>query len=136
MKHSTEMYRKLLLLMMHSKRHMHAVIEKWQMTPVQGMMLMVLQEGQSKPMQELSIIMGCDASNVTGLVDRLESQGLIERTTDPQDRRVKMIKLSSKGCECRSAILEGLRSAEAADLQKLTEEETVTLARIIDKMLN
>lgn len=135
MKHSTEIYRKLMLLMVHSKRHMHAVIEKWELTPVQAMLLMMFEPDQSKTMQELSVVMGCDASNITGLIDRLETQGLMQRTVDPQDRRVKMIQLSEKGCECRSLVLKGLRDAEVCDMQKLSADEVSSLSRIIDKLL-
>lgn len=135
MSHSNEMYRKLILLMIHSKRHMHAAIEEWELTPVQGMLLISFASGESKSMQKLADLMNCDASNITGLIDRMDSQGLIERTVDPKDRRVKMIQLSDKGCKCRAAILDSLRTAEAADLNKLTAEEVAAFEKIIDKLL-
>ncbi len=135
MKHSTEIYRKLMILMMRSKRHMHEVVDTLGMTPVQGMLLMHFEKGQCKSMQELSTLMGCDASNTTGLIDRLDGQGLIERTVDPKDRRVKMIKLSDKGCVCRGKILESLQKAEAADLEKLSPDEVKTLVTLVDKLL-
>ena len=36
-------------------------------------------------------------SNVTGLIDRLEQAGWVERTADPVDRRVKMVRLTTAG---------------------------------------
>jgi DNA-binding MarR family transcriptional regulator len=41
--------------------------------------------------------MGCDASNITGIVDRLEAKELVVRTADPGDRRVKLIERTRAG---------------------------------------
>jgi DNA-binding MarR family transcriptional regulator len=50
----------------------------------------------------------CHDSNVTGLVDRLEQRGLIERQSNPQDRRVKLIALTKAGETFRDRLLERL----------------------------
>ena len=39
----------------------------------------------------------CDDSNVTGIVDRLEARGLIERRPAEHDRRVKLLGLTPEG---------------------------------------
>jgi DNA-binding MarR family transcriptional regulator len=41
--------------------------------------------------------LGCDASNLTGIVDRLEKRGLVERRTVATDRRVKELVLTEAG---------------------------------------
>lgn len=129
-----DIYRNIMYLMMHAKRHLAQIMDERQMTPVQGMLLTIFQGDQGISMQKISQILGCDASNVTGLVDRLDSQDLIERSVDPNDRRVKVIKLSKKGYECRDAMFKALREAEAADLQRLTSEEQKTLNILIMKL--
>ncbi len=48
-------------------------------------------------MGELADRLFCDASNVTGIVDRLESRGLVERQPDPDDRRVRRLVLTADG---------------------------------------
>ena len=50
----------------------------------------------------------CHDSNVTGLVDRLEQRGLIERRRNPKDRRVKLIALTKVGETFRGRLLERL----------------------------
>ena len=50
----------------------------------------------------------CDASNVTGIVDRLEARGLVERRPDPGDRRVKMLALTDEGVALRDEIVRRL----------------------------
>lgn len=49
------------------------------------------------PMRDLADRLCCDASNVTGIVDRLESRGLVERRTASDDRRVKNLVLTDAG---------------------------------------
>jgi DNA-binding MarR family transcriptional regulator len=128
------MYRELISLMMRAKRHMFAICETRKMTPVQGMLLMALKPGQSRTMQELAQMMGCDASNITGLIERLESQGFIERTTLPNDRRVKLIGITEAGLSCRQSILEELAAREAIDIKCLTQEESECFKKALHKL--
>lgn len=51
------------------------------------------------PLSEISTRMLCDNSNLTGIVDRLISKGLVERRPDPHDRRVSLICLTPAGAE-------------------------------------
>lgn len=50
-----------------------------------------------RTMGELAEMLCCDASNVTGIVDRLEARGAVERQALPGDRRVKRIVLTDDG---------------------------------------
>jgi DNA-binding MarR family transcriptional regulator len=49
------------------------------------------------PMSRLADTLGCEASNLTGLVDRLEARHLVERQPEPGDRRVRLLALTSAG---------------------------------------
>lgn len=57
--------------------------------------------GQPLSMRELAQRLCCDASNVTGIVDRLEERGLVERRVAPGDRRVKHLVLTEAGLSLR-----------------------------------
>lgn len=46
---------------------------------------------------ELADTLHCDKTNVTGLVDRVEKQGLVTRVADPDDRRITRLELTKKG---------------------------------------
>jgi DNA-binding MarR family transcriptional regulator len=61
-----------------------------------------------QPMRCLAEAMRCDASNLTGIADRLEQRGLLERRTDPQDRRVKLLVVTPQGQQLRLALHEGM----------------------------
>jgi len=52
-------------------------------------------EGQ--PMRKLSKRLMVTKGNITSLVDRLEDDGLVDRKTSPQDRRVQNIQLTKNG---------------------------------------
>jgi DNA-binding MarR family transcriptional regulator len=49
------------------------------------------------PMRRLATILDCEASNLTGLVDKLEGRGLVQRLPDPTDRRVRLLALTDEG---------------------------------------
>lgn len=49
------------------------------------------------PMRKLAQKLKCEPSNVTGIVDRLEARGLVERRPDPDDRRVKVAAATEEG---------------------------------------
>ena len=48
-------------------------------------------------MRKLAQKLKCEPSNVTGIVDRLEARGLVERRPDPADRRVKVAAATDEG---------------------------------------
>ena len=72
------------------------------LTPTQAMALHTL--GEPCPMRELADNLGHDASHVTAIVDKLESQGLVERHPDPHDRRVKRLALTDEGRELQARL--------------------------------
>lgn len=61
--------------------------------------LMILSRNQSKACKqnEISQLMLVSRANITGLVDSLVRQGLVERASDPHDRRVNMVRILTKG---------------------------------------
>ena len=65
------------------------------LTAAQATLLTLLSEPMS--MRQFAELMGCDASNVTGIVDRLEAKSLVERRADPADRRVKRLARTNEG---------------------------------------
>src|SRR5687768_3211236 len=65
------------------------------LTATQAAILTLLSEPVS--MRDLAKRMGCDASNVTGIIDRLEARKLVVRRSDPADRRVYLIAQTAAG---------------------------------------
>lgn len=84
-----------------------------------------------RPMGSAADAMRCDASYITHIADDLESLGLAERTTDPDDRRVKQMTLTKKGLELHERLQTLLHSANplAVHLDDGEQGELVELLR-------
>jgi MarR family transcriptional regulator, organic hydroperoxide resistance regulator len=67
--------------------------------------LRMLDPDEAMPMSALAERLFCDASNVTGLVDRLEARGLVERRSAEKDRRVKALALTPAGVALRDQVV-------------------------------
>jgi DNA-binding MarR family transcriptional regulator len=77
---------------------------EFDLTPPQLMTLRRLAADEPVPTSEVAKWLSCDTSNVTGIVDRLEARGLVERRAAPGDRRVKMLALTDAGAALRDEI--------------------------------
>ena len=105
-----------------------------ELSPAQCHLLTVIDPDRPMPMGELAGALSCDASNVTGLVDRMESRGLLRRSPWAEDRRVKVLSLTSLGARIRTALLERMTSSPPT-LGRLTEADQRALARILRQLL-
>jgi DNA-binding MarR family transcriptional regulator len=86
------------------------------------------------PMRRLAQRLRCEPSNVTGIVDRLELRGLVERRPDPTDRRVKVAAATDEGRRVARALRDSLRFAREP-LAGLSEGERVALRDALRMML-
>jgi DNA-binding MarR family transcriptional regulator len=122
-------------LLMKVLDHMRAIflgrIAANELSPPQFMLLKLLDEPQG--MRRLADHLHCDASNLTGLADRLEDRHLVERRNDPADRRVKLLALTKQGRALR-ARLERPVTSELPGLAKLTPAERAELARLLRRV--
>jgi DNA-binding MarR family transcriptional regulator len=87
-----------------SKQRFVAIASEFDLSPPQVMALRHLDPAEPKPMSELALALRCDNSNVTGLVDRLEDRGLVERRAAEHDRRVKMLRITERGADVRDRL--------------------------------
>jgi DNA-binding MarR family transcriptional regulator len=86
------------------------------------------------PMRRLAQKLKCEPSNVTGIVDRLELRGLVERRPDPSDRRVKLAAATEEGRRVARSLRESLQFAREP-LAGLSREERVSLRGLLQRML-
>ncbi|QOV38595.1 MarR family transcriptional regulator [Streptomyces ferrugineus] len=87
------------------------------------------------PMRKLAHKLKCEPSNVTGIVDRLESRGLVERRPDPADRRVKLAAATEEGRRVARSLRESLRFAREP-LAGLSHTERLALRDLLLRMLD
>lgn len=104
---------------------------EFDLTAVQARAVLRLHE--PTPMRALAEHLSCDASNVTGIADRLEQRGVAERAIG-SDRRVTLLRLTDKGARVRRALAARV-GAGSLVTAKLTQTERKQLRRLLDKML-
>jgi MarR family transcriptional regulator, organic hydroperoxide resistance regulator len=89
--------------------------------------------GEPCSQRELARSLHFDASNVTDIVDRLEERGLVVRTIDPNDRRIRRLVLTPEGEELRSKLFEQAM-AGAPPVTALSPAEQRSLCVLLGKI--
>ena len=89
-----------------------------QVRPAYLGVLMTLWKRDGLKAVELGREAGLEPSSMTGLLDRMERDGLVARSADPEDRRAHRIHLTEQGREIRGPVIEVVNTA----LDRLMDE--------------
>ncbi len=128
---SRDVLRHLMGVMHAMKAHVAGLAATLDLTPSQLAALSHLDEPRSQ--RELAESLHFDASNITDIVDRLEARGLVVRTVDPNDRRVRRIVRTPEGEELRRTALDEAL-ATAPTVATLSAAEQRTLCELLGKI--
>jgi MarR family transcriptional regulator, organic hydroperoxide resistance regulator len=112
-----------------------ATLSELGLAPMQSMALMQLRPGEPMTMSAMAHALQCDNSNVTGIADRLEAMGLIERRAAEHDRRVKTLVITELGKQVRDQV-ERRMSVPPPPLAGLSEEDAIALRDILQRALD
>src|SRR5262249_26307742 len=82
-----EAWQLLVKFFFSQRADLPSIASEFELSPAQCHLLHLLEPDRPIPMGQLAQGLSCDASNVTGLVDRLESRGLVRRRSSAEDRR-------------------------------------------------
>jgi DNA-binding MarR family transcriptional regulator len=104
------------------------------LTPPQLFALRSLDPEQPVPMRALAQALHCDSSNVTGLVDGLAAQGLVERREAEHDRRVRMLVVTERGADVRARVGDAVQRVPE-QLAALEPEDQLALRDILRRAL-
>lgn len=113
------------------KSQLYIIAESHGLTPVQLHTLRIISKGQNA-MGKIAKVLHCDASNITGIVDRLIALELVTRHEDENDRRIKSIQLTSKGDFALKQIMGELPQRLGWD--RVTSEEMYSMHQVIQKL--
>jgi DNA-binding MarR family transcriptional regulator len=125
----------LFRLLQDDKGSVQEVWSEFDLTPAQASLLHHLEPESALPMIGLADALRCKASNVTGLVDKLEARGLIERQVEAKDRRVKMIALTAAGRRFRTKLLKRLADPPPF-IVSLSYDDKVALRAILNRAVS
>jgi MarR family transcriptional regulator, organic hydroperoxide resistance regulator len=116
-----------------SRRRFLAIASEFELSPPQVRALGVLEPGRPVPMSDLAEALHCDNSNVTGIVDRLEAAGLVERRPHPSDRRVKTVVVTARGARLREEAERRMKVPPPA-FARLDEDDARALRAILERL--
>src|SRR5205085_10405790 len=88
---AAEIWRQIFAFFMATRPQRDLVLERLGLTPNDARAFSSLDETEARTMRSLADEWGCDASNATWMVDRLERRGFAERRTLASDRRGKPV---------------------------------------------
>jgi DNA-binding MarR family transcriptional regulator len=96
--------------------------------------LSVAANGTNPTQRELSEFLDLDPSQVVALVDVLEQRGLVERLTDPKDRRSRMIAVTDEGHRVEQRGYELTEASDREVLACLTAAEREQLRELLTRI--
>ncbi len=85
---------------------------------------------------ELAKSLGVSPRNVTGLTDTLERGGLVERTSDPHDRRSVLVQITPAGNETVRALRAPTQLAMSALFQDFTDADLAQFRHLCLRLVN
>src|SRR5215471_14999427 len=130
-----EAWQLLVKLFFSQRADLPNLASEFELSAAQCHVLHLMEPDRPVPMGRIAEGLACDASNVTGLVDRLESRGLVRRQPSAEDRRVKVLVLTPAGAHLRSIVMERMTQPPES-LNRLSADEKKALVRILKRLLD
>ena len=90
-------------------------------------LLCILERGQPTP-GELATLLGCDKTNITGMVARLAQRGLVDRRPDTRDRRIIHLQLTDQGRHFSHQLKQEVATRVHTRWNSVTEHQRAALA--------
>ena len=104
-------------------------------TPVHFAALQTVASQPGIEQRSLARTVGLDTSTITGVIDRLESRGLLVRSASPEDRRVRQLTPTDAAIQLLAAIAPSTLSAQKLFLDPLSEDEQAEFTRMLRKLV-
>lgn len=125
-----EIHELLFELLLRLRGHVESVASAHELSSAQFLVLRSLDSPRA--MGELAVALRCDASNITGIIDRLEERGLVERQVALDDRRVKHIVVTPEGERLRTQLQRQV--VEHSPVTALTAAERCALVSLLGRL--
>jgi DNA-binding MarR family transcriptional regulator len=123
----------IMKLLVQFKTGLTKIADTYGLTNIQTHALYILDHEGSIATGKVATALHCDASNVTGIIDRLVLIGLVERHEDLQDRRAKKLKLSTKGKNIIKKF--SMRLPDELGISKLSNDQTSAIHEALQMLL-
>src|ERR1700710_2405826 len=106
------------------------------LTPVQFAALVAIRTHPGIDATRLSAVIAFDRSTLGSVIERLEAKGYIERKPGSEDKRVKLLDLTSEGAQLLREIVPSVDRAQARMLQPLKPADRKTLMALMVQLVD
>jgi len=118
------------------KANIHTHFRRMNFTGPQGMLIGIVAHHGEMKVSDLSEKLELSNSTVSGIIDRLEVQGMVERTRSKEDRRVVYVKLSSEFQKSQKQRFVEIERVFESMMSKATPEEMDTILHGLETLQN
>ena len=105
------------------------------LTPVQFAALAAAHRQPGMDQRTLAATIGFDTSTTGGVLDRLESRGLLQRSASAEDRRVRLINLTAAGRHMLQAVTPGMLAAQNRILEPLPQAQRRAFMAMLERLV-
>lgn len=99
-----------------------------------GLLMAVRSDDAGVPLGDLCRALDLSASSLSGLIDRMNRSGLVERVPDAEDGRAFRLRLTAAGCEARQAAVRRAQELNERLRDGFTDDELAIVARWLGSM--
>jgi DNA-binding MarR family transcriptional regulator len=131
----TEIMQALRRIIKAIQNYSYEVSDMFGITGPQLWAIKTISQDEGLSLGELSKRMYLHPSTITGLIDRLEKKGCVERHRDQEDRRVIKLRLTSSGRELVERAPNPIQGKMIYGLRKLTRTELNSVHDAIQKLV-
>lgn len=115
-------------------RYYESKLTPFNITPVQFYVLSALWDKDEIKFKDLACRLDMDGSTLTGILDRMEKPGFIERREDPDDRRSVLVFLTNKAKELRPNMITIAKDLDQEFREKISDDEFKLLFKLLDQL--
>lgn len=128
----------------HNVRRIHQLVvalffdelKEFNLTPVQYSLLQSVCNQPGMDQKSVCASIGYDSSTIGGVIDRLETRGLVTRTTADHDRRVRLINPTSQALDLLRLVVPGMLRSQERFLEPLSQQERKELMRLMNILIS
>lgn len=125
---------KLGKVMRKVQRYYESNLSPFEITPVQFYVLNALWENDGLKFKDLAKSVNMDGSTLTGILDRMERGGFVERRNDPEDRRSLLIFLTEKAKSIGPVVISLAEKLDREIKGQFSKEEFETFLTVLEQL--
>ena len=98
--------------------------------------LVALDRSAIRTQAALADAIGADKTRIIAILDELQDKGLIERAADPQDRRARLLEITTEGRRVKEATQAAIQRGEERWLGTLSATDRAVFLRVLEQLSN